>query len=97
MTTTKSLAQLIKAKKLDYVNSDITEAKFPAPKNISTPSELIEACGEHFHSLKLLSNGNWRCYGGIIPRVNDSDWGYARSGSTPEEAVANLWLALNKK
>ena len=54
-----------------------------------TLSELIEACGEHFDC--LYNRGE--------------DWGASHFangrtqaiGKTPEDAVANLWLALNKE
>lgn len=62
-----------------------------------TLSELITACG--------------RCFGGLQPwdalnypfkkwRVDRRESGigiFLFYGSTPEETVANLWLALNKK
>lgn len=61
-----------------------------------TLSELIEACGDKFSSIQLDNRlpdaklGKWRA---------SSSWG-ARyiifKGSTPEESVAKLWLALNK-
>lgn len=65
--------------------------------SIPTLSELIEACGKDFHVLVHTTNGGM-----------DSDkefWGasttkYARdfhNASTPEEAVARLWLVLNVK
>jgi len=57
--------------------------------HIPTLSELIEACGEGFWSLTKHINfwqTNWR--DGI---------GGDTAGKTPEEAVANLWLAINKK
>lgn len=60
---------------------------------IPTLSELIEACGEEFYGL---NRQNYVGYVGM--------WGaFSRSsldaivGSTPEEAVARLWLELNKK
>jgi hypothetical protein len=57
---------------------------------VPTLEELIEACGEDFKSLiySRLSK-NWEC----------CNAGYARSyfGSTPTEAVARLWLALNER
>lgn len=54
-----------------------------------TLSELIEACGEGLWSLARHAN---------IWQTNFKD-GMAgeTAGSTPEEAVANLWLYLNKK
>lgn len=53
-----------------------------------TLSELIEACGD---KLKLLINcGNhWQTQG--IEKEHEC------RGSTPSEAVANLWLSLNTK
>ncbi len=54
---------------------------------IPTLSELIEACGDKF-SLLAKGEDGWGALGGTITvaRYNDS--------KTPEEAVANLWLAL---
>lgn len=65
------------------------------PKSISflpTLSELIEACGEKFGRLEALHNQNrWLA---SAPWVTPG--GYDTDGVTPEEAVARLWLALNK-
>lgn len=66
-----------------------------------TISELIEAMGIEFYSLtytipktKLLPN-IWHCIGTpIYPRVRRE---IDVTGSTPEEAVANLYLALHSK
>lgn len=66
-------------------------------------SELIEACGDSFDSLGKRSDG-WVA---ISFRVSSNQTGEftgfetlspsARTvGKTPEEAVANLWLSLNK-
>lgn len=49
-------------------------------------SELIEACGEDFESLGREAN-MWFCIGPL----------FLYEGTTPEEAVARLWLALNQK
>lgn len=59
---------------------------------VPTLSQLIEECGDKFHCLLARGNGegdNWeaRSEGQFGDRVN---------ASTPEEAVANLWLELNK-
>ena len=65
-------------------------------------SEFIEACGNNFqklmHTVKDITVGIsgtgisfWRAIGGI----NYTDM--EGEGTTPEEAVANLWIALNKK
>lgn len=57
-----------------------------------TLSELIEACGDRFHMLlsgwSALERYDWDI---------ESSNGMEGKGSTPEEAVANLWLELNKK
>lgn len=57
-----------------------------------TLSELIEACGE----VTLCGYKNsWEAYSTSAPHIDSS---YKSStGKTPEEAVARLWLALNKK
>lgn len=67
------------------------EAKYSIP----TLSELIKACGDRFNSLSKQSK--WTS--------EDMEWiacegsGNSKSGigSTPEEAVAYLYLELNKK
>ena len=55
-----------------------------------TLSELIESCGEKFESLRLeMGDGTglfWRAHSSLS----------RADGKTPEEAVARLWLALNK-
>jgi hypothetical protein len=56
---------------------------------IPTLFELIAACGEKFFSL-ILDCGKWRC-------TALGYEGYDDLYSTPSEAVAGLWLALNKK
>ncbi len=58
-------------------------------------SELIEVCGDRFGSLSLFHGGEgWIAEsfedGGIVSVKTDFY-------KTPEEAVANLWLELNKK
>ena len=65
--------------------------------SIPTLSELIEACGEDFHCLVHVIDGEidsdrefWSAGKGALVK----DWS---NGSTPEEAVAMLWLALNQK
>lgn len=63
---------------------------------VSTPtlSELIEACGKNFEVL-------WQGWGGekwlAAQTTSYGDPENYQTGSTPEEAVANLWLALNTK
>ncbi len=59
-----------------------------------TLEELIEACGGRFHKLIRVQKG-WDAWEWIEPFSDD----FARrvNGGTPTEAVARLWLALNKK
>lgn len=61
------------------------------PECHPTLSELLEACGDGFCKLQ---------------KYSDSWWAYDKKaklhpqkciGKTPEEAVAKLWLELNKK
>jgi hypothetical protein len=65
------------------------EAASPEDWFLPTLSELIVACGESFSSL-ILESGKWRCTASAYD-------GYDHLYSTPSEAVAHLWLALNKK
>lgn len=60
---------------------------------VPTLSELIEACGDKLWSLingKAHRSGKW------IAQTDEEDPGRI-SGDTPEEAVAKLWLELNKQ
>lgn len=64
---------------------------------IPTLSELIKACGEELEDLRRDGHG-WVAINGLNwERKFDKDMTLYESGSSPEEAVANLWLALNKK
>ncbi len=58
---------------------------------LPTLSELIEECGNDFGALMRNNNREWDCYKFNLPLQG------AVSGLTPEEAVAKLWLTLNKK
>lgn len=73
---------------------------------IPTLSELIDACGDGFDSLERYSSGKrWRCVKWIkhIYKCDDGKsrygclWKGKTWGFTPEEAVANLYLALHEK
>lgn len=76
--------------------------------HIPTLSELIDACGTKFSNIalvtrKYIGNDNyeelgklWVC-GWTTNGCNDLEDEWEFEGQTPEEAVANLWLALNKK
>lgn len=57
---------------------------------VPTLSELIEACGNDFYSL-IRGQGGTFATCDINGNVN------ALSNLSPEEAVASLWLAINKK
>ena len=66
-----------------------------------TLSELIEACGVGFKELELIGLGKdgWGHLGKIVEmwEARSSIRGVLiEVASTPEEAVARLWLALNK-
>ncbi len=66
-------------------------------ENVYIPnlSELINACGDDFFALHKTKTG-WEA---STKTGTSGDWKLSKaySGSTPEEAVARLWLALNKK
>ena len=69
--------------------------------NPPTLSELIEACGDGIHSIRKgiwKGNGNWMASQDSLDSAGNS---YpvepVGTGDTPEEAVAKLWLAINKK
>lgn len=59
---------------------------------IPTLSELIDVCDKSkgFQLMFLDGKNVWVAFNG----EKDNEW---YEGSTPEEAVARLWLALNKK
>lgn len=64
-----------------------------------TLSELIEACGENFIRLDMLTNSHphkWQALAGNNGGLG-AEGKYTGYGSTPEIAVAELWLALNTK
>lgn len=71
---------------------------------VSTPdvpdlSELIEACGNDFGQLRLSECEEetvFNAYPSTKKLKEKKEW-YLAFGKTPEEAVANLWLELNKK
>lgn len=62
---------------------------------VPTLEELIEACGEDFYHLESWNggDGDWKCAGSNSKQSTVC----ITFGSTPTEAVARLWLALNKK
>ena len=62
--------------------------------NEPTLSELIEACGDKLENLTQSYKGKWCCN---YYYEEDENFGSDSDGSTPEIAVARLWLALNEK
>lgn len=70
---------------------------FREMESISCPtlSELIEACGVRFNYL-LQQEDKWVATD-YREGTTDEYGSNTRIGKTPEEAVARLWLALNKK
>ena len=65
-----------------------------------TLSELIEACGNDFLLWKY--EGGWRAFAPdytdyVVDNAVDAGPGAVCRGKIPEEALANLWLQLNKK
>ena len=60
----------------------LTSSSYP------TLSELIEACGSEFISLQNKNLLGWYSVANTQSGIKTGE------GSTPEEAVANLWLAL---
>ena len=87
--------------KIHSAMRDVVESRYDWFR-LPTLSELIEACGfgfdgvtvvERFHASK---DRVWKA------QANTTLWDIkdeatSAVGSTPEEAVARLWLALNKK
>lgn len=60
---------------------------------VPTLEELIEACGERYYSMVRVRQNDWRCY-------IEGERGMPKEGGVGKsavEAVARLWLALNKK
>lgn len=65
-------------------------------------SEIIEACGDNFEELikgDMGSEARWYVIGNNFGKFqgNKNTSEIDVNGSTPEEAVAKLWLELNKK
>lgn len=58
-----------------------------------TLEELIEACGNLFLKLENMTGGRWDASSIDVLETG----GFRGTGTTPQGAVARLWLALNKK
>lgn len=74
-----------------YCNADKQDCKL-SMLGIPTLSKLIEACGEEFYYLTKYIIGS-----GTYWRAFSMDGNGTNKADTPEEAVAKLWLELNKK
>ena len=70
------------------------EESFDGKMIAPTLSELIEACGEDFFALKVYHEPDVEWVAMLRESTDDLSQTF---GKTPEEAVAKLWLALNKK
>lgn len=62
-----------------------------------TISELIEACGDKFHTLGRSPDRLWWAAEFKDSAIFEDTYPLRVGGNSPEEAVARLWLALNKK
>jgi hypothetical protein len=56
--------------------------------------ELIEACGERFKGLWRTPEGQWKALSTYESDVQGVAQVYELFGTCPDEAVADLWLAL---
>ena len=78
---------------IDFENPAVQHDHPPRCRCLPTLSELIEACGNRFFALyapgKLDAIQEWQAQedSEFAPRIT--------GGTTPEEAVARLWIALN--
>jgi hypothetical protein len=78
---------------MDYeLVKELQDAGYPVTTpNVPDLSELITACGDQF--LGLEKTGElW-----FASSEEDGNMPVGSKGKTPEEAVARLWLAFNKK
>jgi predicted nucleic acid-binding Zn ribbon protein len=68
------------------------------PLYIPTLSELIDACGERFEELNKIGHGIKPKWNAASYSCEECGWDGMEVGRglTKEEAVANLWLAINK-
>jgi hypothetical protein len=66
---------------------------------VPTLSELIEACGGEFLDLSTIEGKDyvWEACGKYYCCDEHGEGRKFGEGKTPEEAVAKLWLELNKK
>jgi len=71
----------------------------PEPCEMPQLSELIEACGDRFliRLEETFAEGGGTHWWAKARWKDHDTWIEAINGSTPEIAVAKLWLELNKK
>ena len=85
------------AKKLKEAGWDKDKERWPEPKGdgeklpFPTLSELIEECIEYGRPIEIIINPDIKSSAKVVGRPDHYN------GNSPEEAVANLWLKLNKK
>lgn len=82
----------------EWCDINHTHTDICSPSDTPSLSELIVACGDRFYSLNLCSTGKEG--GNPAPMewvAHTMPMSAGGHGETPEEAVARLWLALNKK
>jgi hypothetical protein len=76
-----------------YVSEKLDNSQFYVSAYAPSLSELISACGGGFKNLKHGYEDNWECNYWYESDGEDENFGSETEGKTPEEAVANLWLA----
>ena len=64
--------------------------------SLTTLSELIDACGD-FYGLFQEKKSQWSAHSQSMNKKMPGIAAYIGNGKTPEEAVARLYIALNKK
>ena len=81
----------------DYkkVDVDFLAGKMSEYYQNPTLSRLIEACGDDFKGLD--KNAIWEAQGIYWCCAEHGEGRKFGQGETPEEAVAKLWLALNRR
>lgn len=83
------------------LSKSLKEAGFPHQEGwedsdyYPTLEELIEACGDELDSMYRGSDGSWLAEQPLTEYPNGERERKEGEGSTPSEAVANLWLALH--
>lgn len=87
--------------KEEWRKENICDGEWKADCKVPTLSELIEACRDGFLKLEknkrmgeILGGGEWSAQSAVFTGFDTLEKGGYFS---PEEAVANLYLAINKK